>query len=225
MFLSWEEVVRFLPEVKNGFQLRYLIANKEKLSGYPNFQSVYAELVKNDPHWEWMKNTFAFSDSFIREHEANIQTFLEQGGSEILYEFYKGDTGQTEMLRRLLVAELMGKFKDLKYHDADLEKELAFPISEKQMKLWAENLQLQRKEWKIWEEDRFLPVMQIGELPDKTCLSYKTGMYRSVCYPALTVIRKLYIFLIKVRLSLGQSFGLQKHLKKKWKGRTKNFNL
>ena len=89
MFLSWEEVVRFLPEVKNGFQLRYLIANKEKLSGYPNFQSVYAELVKNDPHWEWMKNTFAFSDSFIREHEANIQTFLEQGGSEILYEFYK----------------------------------------------------------------------------------------------------------------------------------------
>ena len=101
LFLSWEEVVRFLPEVKNGFQLRYLIANKEKLSGYPNFQSVYAELVKNDPHWEWMKNTFAFSDSFIREHEANIQTFLEQGGSEILYEFYKGDTGQTEMLRRL----------------------------------------------------------------------------------------------------------------------------
>ena len=70
LFLSWEEVVRFLPEVKNGFQLRYLIANKEKLSGYPNFQSVYAELVKNDPHWEWMKNTFAFSDSFIREHEA-----------------------------------------------------------------------------------------------------------------------------------------------------------
>ena len=69
--------------------------------------------------------------------------------------FYKGDTGQTEMLRRLLVAELMGEFKDLKYHDADLEKELAFPISEKQMKLWAENLQLQRKEWKIWEEDRF----------------------------------------------------------------------
>ena len=97
-----------------------------------------------------------------------------------MYEFYKGDTGQTEMLRRLLVAELMGKFKDLKYHDTDLEKELAFPISEKQMKLWAENLQLQRKEWKIWEEDRFLPVMQIGELPDKTCLSYKTGMYRKV---------------------------------------------
>ena len=83
LFLSWEEVVRFLPEVKNGFQLRYLIANKEKLSGYPNFQSAYAELLKNDPHWEWMKSTFAFSDSFIRDHEANIQTFLEQGGSEI----------------------------------------------------------------------------------------------------------------------------------------------
>ena len=29
LFLSWEEVVRFLPEVKNGFQLRYLIAIKK----------------------------------------------------------------------------------------------------------------------------------------------------------------------------------------------------
>ena len=73
-----------------------------------------------------MKNTFAFSDSFIREHEANIQTFLEQGGSEILYEFYKGDTGQTEMLRRLLVAELMGKFKDLKYHVQIWKRNLLF---------------------------------------------------------------------------------------------------
>ena len=73
----------------------------------------------------YTSSTFAISDSFIREYEANIKAFLEQGGSEILYEFYKGDTGQTEMLRRLLVAELMGKFKDLKYHEADLEKELA----------------------------------------------------------------------------------------------------
>ena len=48
---------------------------------------------------------------------------------------------------------------------------------------------------------------------------------RQVCYPALTVIRKLYIFLIKARLSFGQFLGLPKHLKKKWKGRTKNLNL
>lgn len=149
------KVVRFLPEVKNSFQLRYLLVNKEKLSAYSNFQSAYADLLKNDPHWEWMKSTFAFSNSFIREYEANIQAFLEQGGSEILYEFYKGDTGQTEMLRRLLVAELMGKFKDLKYHEADLEKELAFPILEKQMKLWAENLQLQKRNGKSGKKTVF----------------------------------------------------------------------
>lgn len=225
LFLSWEEVVRFLPEVKNGFQLRYLIANKEKLSGYPNFQSVYAELVKNDPHWEWMKNTFAFSDSFIREHEANIQTFLEQGGSEILYEFYKGDTGQTEMLRRLLVAELMGKFKDLKYHDADLEKELAFPISEKQMKLWAENLQLQRKEWKIWEEDRFLPVMQIGELPDKTCLSYKTGMYRKCLLSCFDSNKKIIYISYQGKIVLRAILRLTKASEEKMERENKEFQF
>lgn len=225
LFLSWEEVVRFLPEVKNGFQLRYLIANKEKLSGYPNFQSAYAELLKNDPHWEWMKNTFAFSDSFIREHEANIQTFLEQGGSEILYEFYKGDTGQTEMLRRLLVAELMGKFKDLKYHDADLEKELAFPISEKQMKLWAENLQLQRKEWKIWEEDRFLPVMQIGELPDKTCLSYKTGMYRKCLLSCFDSNKKIIYISYQGKIVLRAILRLTKASEEKMERENKEFQF
>ena len=225
LFLSWEEVVRFLPEVKNGFQLRYLIANKEKLSGYPNFQSAYAELLKNDPHWEWMKNTFAFSDSFIREHEANIQTFLEQGGSEILYEFYKGDTGQTEMLRRLLVAELMGKFKDLKYHDTDLEKELAFPISEKQMKLWAENLQLQRKEWKIWEEDRFLPVMQIGELPDKTCLSYKTGMYRKCLLSCFDSNKKIIYISYQGKIVLRAILRLTKASEEKMERENKEFQF
>lgn len=46
LFLSWEKVVRFLPEVKNSFQLRYLLVNKEKLSGYKNFQAVYDDLIK-----------------------------------------------------------------------------------------------------------------------------------------------------------------------------------
>ena len=46
------------------------------------------------------------------------------------------------------------------------------------MKLWAEKSATSEKGMEDLEEDRFLPVMQIGELPDKTCLSYKTGMYR-----------------------------------------------
>lgn len=225
LFLSWEKVVRFLPEVKNSFQLRYLLVNKEKLSGYKNFQAVYDDLIKNDPNWEWMKSTFAISDSFIREYEANIKAFLEQGGSEILYEFYKGDTGQTEMLRRLLVAELMGKFKDLKYHEADLEKELAFPILEKQMKLWAENLQLQKKEWKIWEEDRFLPVMQIGELPDKTCLSYKTGMYRKCLLSCFDSNKKIIYISYQGKIVLRAILRLTKASEEKMERENKEFEF
>lgn len=225
LFLSWEEVVRFLPEVKNGFQLRYLIANKEKLSGYPNLQSAYADILKNDSHWEWLKSTFGFSDQFIREHEKNIQTFLEQGGSEILYEFYKADTGQKEMLRRLLVAEFMGRFKELKYHDTDLEKELAFPISAKQMEIWVENLQLQKKEWRIWEEDRFLPVMQIGELPDKTCLSYKTGMYRNCLLSCFDSNKKILYVSYQGKIVLRAILRLTKASKEKRKRESKEFEF
>ena len=225
LFLSWEEIVRFLPEVKNCFQLRYLIANKEKLSVYENFQSVYADILKNDSHWEWLKSTFGFSDQFIREHEKNIQTFLEQGGSEILYEFYKADTGQKEMLRRLLVAEFMGRFKELKYHDTDLEKELAFPISAKQMEIWVENLQLQKKEWRIWEEDRFLPVMQIGEMPDKTCLSYRTGMYRNCLLSCFDSNKKILYVSYQGKIVLRAILRLTKASKEKRKRESKEFEF
>ena len=34
------------------------------------------------------------AEKVLNLSSANIQTFLEQGGSEILYEFYKGDTGR-----------------------------------------------------------------------------------------------------------------------------------
>ena len=29
--------------------------------------------------------------------------------------------------------------------------------------------------WEIWEEDSLLPVMQIGEVPLRSCISYRNG--------------------------------------------------
>ena len=38
-----------------------------------------------------------------------------------------------------------------------------------------ENMDLSRGCYHVWEEDRLLPVMQIGEIPTETCMSYRNG--------------------------------------------------
>lgn len=221
LFLAWKEIARFLPEVKTSFQLRYLIENKEKLKEYQDFQSVYADILKNDPYWKWMKQTFKFSDGFVLENQQNIRDFLAQGGSEILYQFY--ETERKEPLRRLLAAEFMGKFKELKYHDSDLEKEIAFPVSESLIKTWEENLQIQKKEWKIWEEDRFLPVMQIGEIPEETCLSYRTGRYRKCLLSCFDSNKKILYLSYQNRIVLRAILRLTKASEEKMEKESKEF--
>lgn len=41
------------------------------------------------------------------------------------------------------------------------------------------NMEVKRKPMKLWEEDRLLPIMQIGEALGHTCLSYRDGKYKS----------------------------------------------
>ena len=93
------------------------------------------------------------------------------------------------------------------------------------MKLWAENLQLQRKEWKIWEEDRFLPVMQIGELPDKTCLSYKTGMYRKCLLSCFDSNKKIIYISYQGKIVLRAILRLTKASEEKMERENKEFQF
>ena len=80
-----------------------------------------------------------------------------------------------EEIRRIVNAELLGKFMELKYHEGDLEREIAFPLKKDVEELWKENLLRVDGSWRIWEEDSLLPIMQIGELPLRNCISYRNG--------------------------------------------------
>ena len=64
---------------------------------------------------------------------------------------------------------------ELKYHEGDLEREIAFPLKKDVEELWKENLLRVDGSWRIWEEDSLLPIMQIGELPLRNCISYRNG--------------------------------------------------
>ena len=64
---------------------------------------------------------------------------------------------------------------ELKYHGGDLGREIAFPIKRDTEEIWKEKLLRVDCGWEIWEEDSLLPIMQIGEVPLRSCISYRNG--------------------------------------------------
>ncbi len=66
----------------------------------------------------------------------------------------------------------------MKYHSDDLDNELDYPITKTAKHIWMENLYDEDGGLCVWEEDKLLPVMKMGEMPSRTCLSYIDGVYK-----------------------------------------------
>ena len=180
LLIHREELERFLPDVETAGQVSCLLANLDILPSFQNWEEFRNHLLKNGGTWLKMKEDFQLTDSFAEENQERILNFLCEGGAEIIMAFYQDQRDDMEKLRRLITAEFLGRFRELKYHEDDLSLEIGYPVSEQQKEIWMRN---ERKAFcdgmELWEEDRLLPVMQIGELPEKTCLSYRNGAYKS----------------------------------------------
>lgn len=133
------------------------------------------KLLAQDPSWKNLKTELNISDAFVAENKSNIQKFIYEGGAEIMTSFLNRQPKKKEEIRRIVNAELLGKFMELKYHGGDLEREIAFPIKRDTEEIWKEKLLRVDCGWEIWEEDSLLPVMQIGEVPLRSCISYRNG--------------------------------------------------
>ena len=133
------------------------------------------KLLAQDPSWKNLKTELNISDAFVAENKSNIQKFIYEGGAEIMTSFLNRQPKKKEEIRRIVNAELLGKFMELKYHGGDLGREIAFPIKRDTEEIWKEKLLRVDCGWEIWEEDSLLPVMQIGEVPLRSCISYRNG--------------------------------------------------
>lgn len=179
LLTDWEEYQRFVPGIQNERQAIYLIRNQAALSRYKTLEDFQESLLRDDEAWLWLREKLSITDEFVEEYEENIRQFVYNGEAEIVYAFCIGEGSKREEVRRLLCAELMGKFAELKYHEADLEKEIDYPVSPETEHLWKENLVRNMGDFHLWEEDRFIPMLQIGEIPMHTCISYKSGINKS----------------------------------------------
>lgn len=87
------------------------------------------------------------------------------------------DDKAKESYRRIVMAELMGKFYELKYHSGDLKREIGYAVTEKHCYSWTKLLDVRKKDVFVKECDGFFETMMVGVKPQRTCMSYLDGAY------------------------------------------------
>lgn len=169
------DFTELLKELTRDNQVYFLLHNQNLLNGCSGLPALMDKLLAQDPSWKNLKTELNISDAFVVENKSNIQKFIYEGGAEIMTSFLNRQPKKKEEIRRIVNAELLGKFMELKYHGGDLGREIAFPIKRDTEEIWKEKLLRVDCGWEIWEEDSLLPVMQIGEVPLRSCISYRNG--------------------------------------------------
>lgn len=173
----YTELEHIIPDIRNNAEARYVLANPEQCRECLSMEAVRKKATECDSEWKYLSKEFGLSDEFIKDNEERIREFIFNDGAYIFKVYHKAHTEKTEELRRLVSAELMGRFKELKYFRDDLSKEIDYPITEEQKHEWMRNTEEREGQLSLWEEDGLIPVMKMGEIPVKTCLSYETGCY------------------------------------------------
>lgn len=169
------DFTELLKDLTKDNQVYFLLHNQNLLNGCSGLPALMDKLLSQDPSWKNLKTELNISDAFVAENKSNIQKFIYEGGAEIMTSFLNRQPKKKEEIRRIVNAELLGKFMELKYHEGDLGREIAFPIKRDTEEIWKEKLLRVDCGWEIWEEYSLLPVMQIGEVPLRSCISYRNG--------------------------------------------------
>lgn len=175
---NFDKIRHLVKGIKVVSEARYVADNAEIFSQYTDMESVRSDMLEKDQEWLKLRDAFGFDQKFVQDNKERIMTFLYEDGAHIMWTYYTDVSNKKEELRRLVSAELMGRFTELKYHSNDLDNELDYPITEAAKYSWMKNLYEEKGSLCVWEEDRLLPVMKMGEMPSHTCLSYVDGVYK-----------------------------------------------
>lgn len=176
----WDEAKRFIPEIRTGYHADFLVYNLERLQDIPDFKTAKEQMPEIDGRWKQLNGVLKIGEDFLLKNREGFMRFLCEGGAEIFHAFLSGALeSEREKAKRLCAAEIAGRFREVKYYKNDLEREIALRLPAETQQVWMKNMEMKRKSMRLWEEDRLLPIMQIGEVLGHTCLSYRNGEYKS----------------------------------------------
>lgn len=175
---NYERIKHLTSDIRTIAEARYVTSHAKNFQTKKDMKTVRDSVLQESRDWINLQKNFQFSPEFIQENEERIRNFIFEDGAYIMWTYLQQMQEKTEELRRLVFAELSGRFRELKYFGNDLERELDYPIMELSKNMWKKNLLEEKDGLCVWEEDGLIPVMRMGEVPYATCLSYKTGIYK-----------------------------------------------
>lgn len=185
---------QLVPTMTNTADIGVVTKNPENASGYADMHAVKQNLTTIDAAWARLKEALGLEDAFVQKYSDGIMSFIGKNGTDIVWTYYRNIVGsdhREEAVRRLVMAELMGEFHKLKYHGGDLRRELEYPITDKMIGSWVQNLSFSQDVFDIRECDDFLGTMQVGEQPTWTCMSYVNGTYKECLLACFDSNKKL----------------------------------
>lgn len=172
------EIGHLIPDIRSNAEARYVLENSAKCRECLTMEELRENAAAYDNDWSYLSGEFGFSAQFVDENRERVRDFIFNDGAHIFRIYYDAEKGKAEELRRLVSAEVMGRFKELKYFRDDLTKEIDYPVTEEQKHEWMRNTSECEGQLTLWEEDGLIPVMKMGVMPYETCLSYSSGSYR-----------------------------------------------
>lgn len=172
----YEDVKRFLPDLRHWEEAVYIARNHENLKECSCWQEAIENLLEHDSDWQTLRMKLDLNDQFIQEYRDSIVNFLVRDGAE-MSRIYYDRTDSKESFKRIVLSELMGQFRTLKYYKDDLKKEISYSIEYGQTLVWMTDTSKVVDNLEVYEAADFYSTLRLGEKPQHTCLSYINGSH------------------------------------------------
>lgn len=178
LLVYWDKLCPLLPGIRCRTDVMLVLRSLEIIDRFDSVDALKANLLEVDQDWLALARAMELGPDFKNRYQEDIIRFLCRDGAGIARRYLDClDPEQHPAFHRVVKAELMGQFNDLKYHTGDLEQELDYPLDTQAKVEWRENLALAQKGIDVRERDDFFSTMLLGTRPQRTCLSYDNGAY------------------------------------------------
>lgn len=179
LLINYDSIKAFISQISNVTELLYIMRNKDIVNNYNSLDEIKSDIENIDNCWKQLVDVMGISKDFIKENKETIKSFLLSNGAEIALTYYRQceNDKQRHSYKLIIKAQLMGEFYKLKYHTDDLQKEIDRNLSNIQVENWIKNTSITSGSIEVGEYDDFYNTMILGVEPQRTCLSYKDGMY------------------------------------------------
>ena len=194
-----ERVSSVANTARTGQDVRTILRNRKPElfeMGLDAFKKAFTDL---DTDSSWLKEQIEIP----KEHMDAFTSFCLDGNASIVHDYYESNRGQqAENILLIAKATIYGLLDEVKYKD--LHKEIGYPITPEQENTWKENITLMDGKIKTGEYTDFVSCMNIGILPERTCMNYRDGAYNECLLSTFDANKKV-IYVMEENEIIGRA--------------------